>query len=263
MWPAVKRGFTQEGFSDYVKDLFWRQWRPSKIVWHNTAAPSLEQWIRSAEQDRGKGLIPGQTRIGNLENFFRSNQGWSGCPHLFIANDLIWVMNPLISPGVHSPSFNSTAIGIEMVGDFSKESPDFGPGLQVKQNTTFTTAILCSTIGIEASPDTIRLHKEDKRTTHDCPGELIAKQKLAMVKAVGDLMSGGDHHDEPIIEPWHGRVATDNLNIRSGPGVVNKSIGKLAKGTWVKVNGEAKNGTTTWLHIENGWISGSFVERTP
>jgi hypothetical protein len=37
-WPAVKREFTQESFRRYVAGLSWPSWRPSKIVWHNTAA---------------------------------------------------------------------------------------------------------------------------------------------------------------------------------------------------------------------------------
>ena len=110
MWPAVKRGFSQEAFRDYVESQTWNKWRPNKIVWHNAAAPTLKQWMKSAGDDSVKGLVPGISRIISLERFFKDNNGWSGCPHLFVANDLIWVMNPLTAPGVHSPSWNSASI---------------------------------------------------------------------------------------------------------------------------------------------------------
>ena len=276
MWPAVKRNFSQEGFRDYVEDLTWNKWRPSKIVWHNTAAPSLRQWIKSAMEDAAKGIIPGRTRIGNLESFFKDNNGWSGCPHLFIANDFIWVMNPLTAPGVHSPSYNSTSIGIEMIGDFSVEDDDSGEGLRVKNNTILATALLCSAVGIEATAQNILLHKEDKRTTHDCPGKDVAVDKLAMVQSVADLMAGGEHDPDdtslvisgespPPLPQRRGVVKVNDLNLREGPGVTNKVIKPLSKGTSLIIFSEAKNGTTTWLRVQDpsgrtGWVSGSFVE---
>lgn len=246
-------------------------------MWHNTAAPSLAQWIKSAEQDRLKGLVPGSSRIGSLERFFRDNQGWGGCPHLFIANDLIWVMNPLPDKGTHSPSFNTTAIGIEMVGDFAVEDDDAGEGLKVKQNTIYATAILCSALGIEPNGRNILLHKEDPRTTHDCPGKDIAQDKSTMILDVEALMSGGEHDPEQvanviagvdtIVRPtWTGITTSDNLNFRRGPGVENEPVSKLPKGVKLTILDEAKNGKDSWLKIRTpagyvGWVSGRFVQQ--
>jgi hypothetical protein len=276
-WPAVKKGFNQSGFARYVKETSWPQWRPSKIVWHNTAAPSLKQWIKSAQEDERKGLVPGLTRIQNLERYFRVNNGWSGCPHLFIANDLIWVMNPLDKPGVHSPSWNSTSIGIEMIGDFASEDDDSGEGLKVKNNTIFATALLCELLGLNPH-GVIFLHKEDPRTTHDCPGKNIAQDKKAMIMAVADLMEGGEHDAEEVGQVIAGQeppdkpvakigmVLVNDLNMRVGPGVANSIRGVLNKGQSIEIQGEAKNGTTTWLYVKTpgnyyGWVSGHFVER--
>lgn len=287
-WPAVKQSFVQDDFRRYVAGLAWSSWRPSKIVWHNTAAPSLAQWIKSADADRAAGRVPGSTRIGNLENFFRFDNHWSGCPHLFITNDFIWVMNPLTSPGVHSPSWNNTAIGIEMVGDFSSEDDDAGEGLKVKQNTVFATAILCSALGLDPTSGavghtdhsvagTIFLHKQDWATSHDCPGKDIANDKAAMIADVADLMAGGEHDPagvaaviagdvpKPPSLIRHGVTTADDLNFRRGPGVNNESTGSLPKGVELTVLAEARNGSSTWLQVRTpaghiGWVSGRYVQ---
>lgn len=274
MWPAEKRHFTQEQFGRYIKDIVWRTWRPSLIIWHNTAAPSLKQWIKTAEEDATKGLVPGWTRINNLERYFRVNNGWSGCPHLFVANDFIWVMNPLIAPGVHSPSWNSISIGIEMIGDFSTENDEAGAGLLVKQNTIYATAMICETLGLDPLK-CIKLHKEDPRTTHDCPGKNIAQDKHSMQVAVQDMMGAGEHDPvdvgrviageipvDPIVT--YGEVTIDSLNLRRGPGVSNPINGVLNKGLKVEIVGEAMNGTTSWLQVRTpggyfGWASGRYI----
>ncbi len=277
VWPAVKRAFGQEDFRKYVEALPSSKWRPSMIVWHNTAAPSLQQWLVSAEKDRQAGLVPGITRIGNLEAFFRDNNHWSGCPHLFIANDAIWVMNPLTAAGVHSPSWNSISFGIEHIGDFDVESDDSGAGLAVKNNGVFATAVLCEVFGIDPT-NRIMLHKQDPKTTHDCPGSNMSVEKASMIASVENLLAGGEHNSDatasiitgqappPPPEPWHGLTNIGNLNLRRGPGVMNESIGQLPKGLAVTVSSEAKNGTTAWLRVTTpagytGWVSGAFVER--
>jgi hypothetical protein len=276
MFPFVKEAFTQNGFRAYVNTLHWTRWRPSKIVWHNTAAPSLAQWIKSADQDRAMGLIPGITRIKNLEAFFKDNQGWNGGPHLFVANDVIWVANPLTERGTHSPSFNSTAIGIEMVGDYDIENDDAGEGLKVKRNTIFATAVLCSALGLDPNKD-ILLHKQDPRTTHDCPGKNIAVDKLRMIDEVLALMGGGEHDPEevakviageeptPAVGGHKGVVTQNELNFRRGPGVDSESTGKLPNGTELTILAEAKNGIDRWLKVKTpggyiGWVSGRFVK---
>jgi len=290
MWPAVKQSFDQEGFRKYVQNLPASRWRPNKIVWHNTAAPSLAQWIKSAEQDKAAGFIPGITRIKNLEAFFRDNNHWSGCPHLFIANDVIWVMNPLTSAGVHSPSWNSTSIGIEMIGDYDAEDDDAGVGLSMKNNAIFATAVLCEAFGLDPTSGqvegglhhttgTIFLHKQDWATTHDCPGRDIAVDKADMIASVAALMSGGEHNPHttgiviggqappPPPKSWNGKTNIAQLNLRKSPGVMNESMGPLPLGLTLIVSEEAKNGTDTWLRVKTpagfiGWVAGKFVERT-
>lgn len=272
-WPAVKQAFTQEQFGVYVKGLNWSGWRPSLIVWHNTAAPSLAQWEKTAQSDEAKGLIPGTTRINNLENYFRYDREWSGAPHAFIAPRFIWAFNPFTSSGVHSPSWNNISIGLEMVGDFSQEDDDSGDGLLVKNNTIYVTAMLCAALGLD--PKTaIRLHKQDPRTTHDCPGMDIAQDKDEMIASVEALMCGGEHDPSidietpPLPKPVRrGVVTVDDLNFRRGPGVMNESTGSLPKGTKVVILNEAKNGSTVWYQVKTpagytGWSAGKYITVT-
>jgi hypothetical protein len=276
MWPAVKQAFTQEEFRKYVDAQQWTKWRPDKVVWHNTAAPSLAQWIKSANQDKANGAVPGSTRIKNLEAYFRDNNGWSGCPHLFVANDYIWVMNPLTAPGVHSPSWNGTSFGIEMIGDYSTEDDDSGAGLAVKNNTIFATAVLCNALGIDPSKQ-IFLHKQDPKTTHDCPGHNIAKDKFDMIASVSALMAGGEHNPSDVSQVIegevpgpkpvvHGRTTVGDLNFRTGPGIDNPVVGTLPKGVLLEILDTAKNGTTSWLRVKTpagyiGWVSGQYVQK--
>jgi hypothetical protein len=266
-WPAVKRGFTQEQFRQYVQSIQFGPWRPSLIVWHNTAAPSLAQWQKTAADDKANGLTPGITRIGNLETYFKNDNGWSGAPHLFIADDLIWVFNPLDKSGVHSPSWNSISIGIEMVADFDREDDDAGAGLKVKNNTIFATAILCETFGLDPNM-AIKLHREDPKTTHACPGKDFAVDKADTVRAVAALMTGGEHGVAADTKPANGEergvTIADDLNFRAGPGVTNESHGSLPKGTDLAILGRASNGTTAWLKVKTpaghiGWVAGRYV----
>lgn len=182
-WKGIiGQSFTPESFDSYLHGLIWSAWRPSFVVLHNTANPSLEQ--------RPKGLT--LQHIKNLEVFYRDEQHWKGGPHIFTDDRQIWVFTPLTVSGTHSPSWNKLALAVEMLGDYSKESFSEGRGLKVRQNTVAAIASISAVLGID--PDTMKLHKEDKRTTHDCPGKNVIKSEV--IEEVEDLMAlrhGGGH----------------------------------------------------------------------
>jgi hypothetical protein len=178
----VGQSFTTDGFDSYCHALSWTQWRPSFIVLHNTASPSLKQ--------RPNGLT--KQHILNLEAFYRDEQKWSAGPHLFVDDKQIWVFTPLTVSGVHSPSFNKIALGIEMLGDYASEAFTSGRGGAVRKNVVAAMATLSAVLGLD--PATMKLHKEDKATTHDCPGKNVVKADV--IKSVQDLMAErhpGDH----------------------------------------------------------------------
>ena len=163
--------FTPEEFKAYVAGISWDDWKPSFIVLHNTGEPTLAQ--------RPNGL--GMAHILGLQSFYRDDQGWSAGPHLFCDDQHgIWVFTSLTTPGVHSPSWNSVSLGVEMLGDYDSEEFDSGRGAQVRDNAVAAIAILSSALGID--PGTMRLHREDPKTDHHCPGDNV--DKGAFIQAV-------------------------------------------------------------------------------
>ncbi len=176
-WKGIiGKSFTPDAFADYVATISFPAWRPQFVVLHNTAVPKLADWHS----------VLGDVRMGNLENFYKNVQQWSAGPHLFVADDLIWVFTPLNVSGVHSPSWNSIAWGVEMVGDYAVEP--FSPA--VRANVLSALATLHAALGL--NPDTLRLHKEDPKTTHICPGKNVIKADI--IQGIHDKLAGGGEH---------------------------------------------------------------------
>jgi hypothetical protein len=176
----VGNGFTSDEFKKYVSGLTFANWRPSFVVLHNTEVPTFKQWHEAS----------GETRMKGFESYYRDTQGWSAGPHLFIADDLIWVFTPLTVPGVHSPSWNNVAWGVELVGDYAIEQITAA----LKSNAILALATLHGAVGLD--PSTIRLHREDPKTTHLCPGSNISKAEfIALVTAELHDQFGGEHPD--------------------------------------------------------------------
>ncbi|WP_295454131.1 peptidoglycan recognition family protein [uncultured Thiodictyon sp.] len=182
----VGKSYTSDEFDAYCHTLHWSAWRPSFIVLHNTGAPSLAQ--------RPDGLTG--KHIQNLEAFYRDTQKWSAGPHLFIDDRQIWVFTPLTVSGVHSPSWNSVSIGIEMLGDYDTEAFDSGRGLAVRKHTVSAIATLSAVLGLDAG--TMKIHREDPKTTHACPGKHV--RKLEVIQDVQDLIEAR-HHGAHLTHP--------------------------------------------------------------
>jgi len=183
----VGKSFSPADFDSYCHTLQWTAWRPSFIVLHNTAIPSLAQ--------RPNGL--NQSHIKGLEEFYRDTQKWSAGPHLFVDDKQIWVFTPLTVSGVHSPSWNKVALGIEMLGDFEKEPFDSGRGAEVRKNAVSAIATLSAILGLD--PNTMRIHREDPLTTHACPGKNV--RKLEVIQEVNDTIIQRHAGEHPIKPP--------------------------------------------------------------
>lgn len=175
--PIVGQGFLQGNFREYVQTIKMdlARWRPTMIVLHNTGEPMLKDWH----------VVAGKQRMQNLEHYYRDFMHWSGGPHLFIADDLIWVFNPLEFPGVHSPSWNKIAWGIETVGNYEVEA--LPPSVHDNLVTALATLIEKCDIHL----DQIKLHRQDPLTTHHgCPGKNISQQEIVEA-AQGKLVQWG------------------------------------------------------------------------
>lgn len=182
----VGKSFSADEFDSYCHTLMWTAWRPSFVVVHNTASPSLAQ--------RPKGFT--KQHMINLEAYYQGEK-WKAGPHLFVDDRKIWAFTPLTVSGTHSPSWNKTALGIEMLGDYEKESFDSGRGLKVRNNAISALATLCGVLGFD--PQTIRIHREDPLTTHACPGKNV--RKLEIIQQVQDMLvqrHAGEHPIKPV-----------------------------------------------------------------
>ena len=70
---------------------------------------------------------------------------------------------------VHSPSWNAISWGVALVSDYSTELLSSAS----RDNLISAFASLHAAVGID--PNALRLHKEDPKTTHNCPGKTIVK----------------------------------------------------------------------------------------
>lgn len=260
---ASGRGRTiaeEQVFIDKLPSTSWA----SGMVLHNTAAPNLKQWTPTNRAQR----------ILNLERYFRDDRGWSSAPHAFVDDEFIWNFTPFIERGTHSPSWNGTKLGIEMVGDFDVESDETGRGALVIKNTVALFAMLHTKYGWD--PDGIRLHKEDPRTTHDCPGKNVNKQDF--INMVREYMGeGGEHVPIPDTTDGHiqkfklGTVAVpldDTLTLRAGSSASSERRGGVPNGIILKVLSESMNGKTKWYRVETpagfeGWVNAAYVTINP
>ena len=110
--------FSIEEFELYVRQTLsglMKAWRPRGVVLHNTGT-----MVWPGFDVHGVQISPAQ-RIENMSVDWVS-RGFYGGPHLLISPDgMIHTVWPLWMAGTHSPSWNKTFWGIEMVGDFDKE----------------------------------------------------------------------------------------------------------------------------------------------
>lgn len=169
MWKNFDRtAYSREEFASHVDKLKWIDWRPKGITLHNTAAPTLAQWAESGPKH--------DARITNLQSYYENELGWHAGPHLFISRTKINGFSNLLAPGVHSRCWNSTHIGIEMVGDYNAEPFNTGDGAMVRDNAVFALAILYRKLGLD--PNALVFHKECHLDNHDCPGHLVVKSEV-------------------------------------------------------------------------------------
>lgn len=173
---TVGDSYTPDDFAKYVQ-MLTLGFHPEFVVLHNTSAPTTKQWQST----------PIVQRLRNLTSYY-SGMGWKAGPHLFIDDNFIWLFTPLASQGTHSPSWNTTSWGIEMVGDYDVEPFDSGYGAKVQANAVSALATLLKKLGLQVTPTTLRFHYEDPKTTHACPGKLVRKDVI--LAKVGAAMIG-------------------------------------------------------------------------
>jgi hypothetical protein len=200
----VGRVWTRESLRAYLKTIKNSHGFKGVCI-HHTAEPSLAM--------RLGGLTV--QHIENMQWGYQNNLGWSRGPHLFTDENQCFGMTPLTMRGNHAVSFNNTHIGVEMLGNFDREDPKSGRGLEV---CTFTAGIvyeLLDWLGVEANAQTVRFHRDDPQTRKSCPGRLVQKDWFL------DLVDRVHGADEPKDAPiW--RVVEEGFTTLSGREVAGR-----------------------------------------
>lgn len=226
-------------------------------VLHNTAIPNLKR-IQQFSIEHWRDM---------WRDFFRS-KGWSGGPHFFVFPDRrILLFTKLTNTGVHSPSWNGSKFGLEMCADFAIDDDDAGLGLAIKETAAAVFGEIYKHFGLD--PEGIKMHYEDKKTDHACPGRDIEKDQF--IDMVQEYMGEAGEHPGTVIPPPPAKVRTgtvissDNLNLRSRSSMGGDIVGSIPPRIVIEVLGEANNSGTKWLHVKtpaghSGWVAGRFVK---
>ena len=111
----------------------------------------------------------GQRSIDGLKAYYE-RKGWPAGPHLFVAEDGIWLFLPMRKDGIHAGILNSRSIGIEVVGEYDTQ---VWSG-RTKANALGVIKALMDQL--ELSQGQIFFHRDVSGKT--CPGSAITKEWL-------------------------------------------------------------------------------------
>jgi len=150
-------------FKEYVDKFNFGSIPPDKIVLHHTWKPTREDW---------KGAVT----LYGIKSYYE-RLGWKSGPHIFIADDGIWLFTSMYDVGTHAGKGNSTrskwgrltgySLGIEVVGNYDTERWEG----KTKHNTFAALKFL--TKRLKLRNDDILFHSEFSAKT--CPGSAIKK----------------------------------------------------------------------------------------
>lgn len=162
-YSLLNKRWSPAEFAEYLAMLQRPKWAKG-VTLHHTASPSLAQ--------RPSGLS--YQHMENIADFYRNKLGWSAGPHLFIDDNRVIGMSPLDEKGTHARSFNSTHIGIEVLGDYDSEDPKSGRGLKCWTNAAIVTSSLLKWLGLPDSA--FNFHRDDPKTNKTCPGGKVTRE---------------------------------------------------------------------------------------
>lgn len=276
MWKNFRgTGWTREKLLTHLSSVELGDWCKF-VTFHNTAGPTLQQWLHG-------GTTPAQ-RILNLESYYEKTMGWHAGPNGFVPPDsdiCVYEFTDFAQPGVHASCFNSRSVGIEMVGDYSTESFDTGPGAIVRDNAVFVGAALHLRLGLRPLPYTynqcgVHFHVECRHDNHDCPGRHVDKADfvgriVAMMNVIGSVPGVQPVVATPqppvssTVPPTYGAAAVDHLNLRSAASAQSAILGQLPKGARVEILGAVSSGSTQWYHVKAaariGFVAARYIRR--
>jgi len=181
----LNKKFTIQEFVNYLNKKHFGNTPPFSLVIHHTWKPKIKDW-------------KGQSTILGLKKYYE-NKGWSAGPHIFVADDGIWLFTDMYSVGIHAGTGNATyvhkdgrtykgysvpssirdyfnfklqsySIGIEIVGDYDNKIWSDN----IKRNALYCIKSL--QLRLDISNENIFFHRDFSQKT--CPGKAISKSWL-------------------------------------------------------------------------------------
>ncbi|MBN2306466.1 N-acetylmuramoyl-L-alanine amidase [Candidatus Peregrinibacteria bacterium] len=152
----INRRLDLHEFRDYIASYDFGVQPPDKLVIHHTWRPVKDKWA-------------GARSIEGLKRYY-DGKGWPAGPHLFVADDGIWLFSPMNKDGIHTSKLNHRSIGIEVVGDYDNEK---WAG-QTKYHALGVIKLLMLQLKIDRQ--NVFFHREVSSKT--CPGTAITKDWL-------------------------------------------------------------------------------------
>lgn len=161
------RVMTADEFVRYVEGLDFPPPLPTRIFLHHTWRPTQAEWD-------GHNTIMAMKSVYETRQWRdsegRLHEGWTAGPHLFVAEDGIWLFSDLRWDGVGVYGHNYRSRHLEMVGDYDNQRPS-GATLQ---NTIAALGILHAKLGLDIR--NLNFHRDFAGNT--CPGKAVEKSWL-------------------------------------------------------------------------------------
>ena len=194
-----REGFTRHINAIPTEQLGWIEFG----ALHNTGSPNM------AQQRATKGGA--SQRMKNAKVDVDKRLKGKGANYWVFETGEIGRACALPEKGIHSPSWNKKAFGIEMVADFDgTDDPESKGGAVIFDTTAFIFATILKKCGLPHTA--IKLHKEDTATTHDCPGKLVSKTKfIARVKEYMDGFRPSVADDKPTVVTTYNQPNKDRV----------------------------------------------------
>ncbi|MHB1295143.1 MAG: peptidoglycan recognition protein family protein [Anaerolineae bacterium] len=204
----VGKVLSADEFVRYMEELDFPDPLPNRIFLHHTWKPTRDTW-------KGMTTILGmkayyEKQVWEDENG-QLHEGWNAGPHLFVADDGIWLFSDLRYDGVGAKGHNTRTRHLEMVGDFDAALPD-GPTLQ---NTIVALGVLHERLGLDIKA--LNFHRD--YSTKTCPGRAVSKSWII-----------------PQVEAWIEQYRAQKLE---GAGAVRATLVRLVQDMLCSTNPNA------------------------
>lgn len=129
----------------------------------------------------------------------------------------------------HASRFNGMSLGIEVLGDYDRESNKTGRGLACWQTCAATTSLLLEWLKLPVNEQTVLFHREDPTAFKTCPGTKLDKPwVIDLIKKADPMKPVADTPPKPDIgfrlEPAQWRFIGERWVVQVRPYLLKKGV---------------------------------------